>query len=47
MHKLSLSSWLNKQTDVKGKHNFILLDLCGGPCHLCSFKQGSWDLLIL
>ena len=42
-------SWLNKQTDLKVRHIFILLCfvcICGGPCHLCSRKQNSGDQLV-
>ena len=40
-------SWLNtlnKQSDLKGQRNMCL---CGGPCHLSSFKQCSGDLIFL
>ena len=38
---------LNKQTDLKGQHsNFILFYfICGGPCHLSSFKEGPYSPL--
>ena len=39
-------SWLIKQTDLKEKHHLYLFTLfiCGGPCHLSSFKQDSETL---
>ena len=46
--KLSLFSWLNKQMDLKGQHNFILFYFVfGGHCHLSCFRQCSGDLICL
>ena len=38
-----------EQTVLKGQHNFKLFYfvLCGGPCHLSSFKQYSGELISL
>ena len=46
MIKLSLFSWLNKQTDLKGQHSLYCFTvfICGGPCHLPSFIQCSGTL---
>ena len=46
---LTLFPWLNKQTDLKGRHNLYCFNLfmCGGPCHLSSFKQCSGALFSL
>ena len=36
---------LDKQTDLKWQHSFTLFYfVCGGPCHLSSFKQCTRDL---
>ena len=40
------TNW-NKKTDLKGQHSFTVLLICGGPCHLSSFKQCSGDLIVL
>ena len=44
--RFSLFSWLSEQTDLKGQHHLYPLTvfICGGPCHLSSFKQCSGDL---
>ena len=48
---IRLGSWqnnLNKQTDLKGQHNFsyyFTLFVCGGLCHLSSCRQCSGDLI--
>ena len=40
---------LNKQTDLKRQHSFILFYFVyfGGPCHLSSFTQCSGDQIFL
>ena len=35
---------LNKQTDLRGQHTYIVFTF-GGPCHRSSFEQCSGDLL--
>ena len=51
LNKLSLFSWLNEQTNLKRHTNTIsycfTLFICGGPCHLSSFKHCCVDLLFL
>ena len=43
-NRLSLFSWLNKQTDLKGQHR-LFHSVCDGPCHILSIKQCSGYLI--